>query len=464
MDLGIALRRFGLCGGPQDVPRLQRDPREGVLAEVAAIATARPQPLPEGLMTTAAASEIFVNRRAEGRRRRDEINAAVRAREAPGETGPMEAPPRGPPMFPSTADIHQSELQHLLSQAINSMRPLEERLALFWANHFTVSGARAQVTFMVGSFEREAIRPHMLGRFEDLLLATTLHPAMLRYLDNQASIGPNSPAGRGRRSVNENLAREVMELHTLGVDGGYTQADVTAFAGALSGWTAAVWQPDNGPGGTLFDAERHEPGPKTILGQSFPDGQDQAAAVLRALAAHPSTARFVTRKLAVHFLGEAVPPRIPAHLADVWTRSGGDLRAVTEALIRLPEAWTLPMVRLRSPLEFVMVAARIMGTSQPPRELLRDLSAMGQPIFRAGSPKGWPEEDNAWTSPDGIKTRLDWAMNVAAKSASTADPRRLAEQAFGASLSEPTRLAISRAESSQQGLAILLLSPEVQRR
>ena len=465
MTVGFALRRFGLCGGPEDLARLGRDPRGALLNEIAEIVRS-PTPAPRGLLTTASAAEAFVAKREEGRQRRMEIEMQARERTEAGG-GAMQAPLTVRALREGLAngDVWQQELGHLMSSAISTRRPLEERLTLFWTNHFTVSAQRAQVAQMIGAYERDALRPHMLGRFEDLLRAAVMHPAMLRYLDNAASIGPNSPLGRGRRSVNENLAREVMELHSLGVDGGYTQADVTAFAAALSGWTAGVWQPEGGAGGTVFDPQRHEPGPRIILGRTYPDtGEGQAIAVLRDLAAHPSTARFVTRRLATHFLGDNVPPAIPARLAAVWTRTGGDLRAVTEALLQLPEAWTLPMVKMRSPVEFAMAASRVIGQAQPAGPLLRDLGAMGQLVFRANSPKGWPDEDNAWTSPDGIKTRLDWSMNVAAGLAAQADPRQLAEQAFGPALTPATRQAVARAESPRQGIAILLMSPEMQRR
>ncbi|RKK03037.1 DUF1800 family protein [Pseudoroseomonas wenyumeiae] len=289
---------------------------------------------------------------------------------------------------------------------------------------------------------------------------------MLRYLDNNASVGRNSPRRRGRGTVNENLAREIMELHTLGVDGGYTQADVTAFAAALSGWTAGVWAPaPSDTLGTFFAAEQHDPGPKRVLGQTYvQDGPDQAVAVLRDLARHPSTIHHVSRRLAAHFLGDDLPPAVLSDLEETWRRTDGDLRAVTEALLRRPESTTMAVVKRRPPMEFIMAACRVLGHAAPAGPLLRDLGAMGQSVFSANSPKGWPEENNAWVAPDGIRTRLDWSMNVAARMQDLADPRTLAEQAFGSVLTEPTRQAIARAESPKRGIAILLMSSEMQRR
>jgi len=449
MDSGIALRRFGLCGGARDAGRLGSDPLGALVAELRGAAREPALGGPE-LLTTQAASEVFAARRERGR--------AVQA-------GTAE---RDPAAFLriATGPVRQQELERLVGNAVATPRPLEERLALFWANHFTVSTARAAMASMVGTYEREALRPRMLGRFEALLKAASFHPAMLRYLDNHASVGRNSARGRGRGAVNENLAREILELHTLGVDGGYAQADVTAFAAALSGWTAGVWMADSGESlGTVFDAARHEPGPKEILGRTYAqDGPDQAPAVLRDIARHPSTIRHVTRGLATHFLGDAPPPAVLADLAETWRRTDGDLLAVTEALLRRPESASLPRVKLRPPVEFAMAACRVLGHAVPPGPLLRDLGAMGQPVFSANSPKGWPEENDAWVAPDGIKTRLDWSQNVAARMQGLGDPRALAEQAFGSDLSDATRRAIAGAESPKQGIALLLMSPEMQRR
>jgi len=484
-DAGTALRRFGLCGGPHDLARLRPDPLGALLAELAEIGRAPPLPVMAPL-TTSRAIEIFIAKREDAKRRA--AAAAERARMGltdlgSGREGPSAVMTAGRvagqrdarlanPDILTHGEALRQEVAFLIALAVATPRPLEERLALFWANHFTVSAQRAQVIYFIGAFEREAIRPHMTGRFEDMLLAAVLHPAMLRYLDNHASIGPNAPMRRGRnqgRSVNENLAREVLELHTLGIDGGYTQADITEFAKALSGWTAGVWfgGPESSrPQGTYFDPDRHEPGPRTILGKRYPDsGADQARAVLRDLAAHPATIHHLSRKLVRHFVGERAPAGLVARLEQAWRHGGGDLGAVVESLLRAPEAWEAPAMRLRSPLEFVMAASRIIGAAPPRPGLLHDLAAMGQPAFNAPSPKGWPEEDNAWVSPDGLKTRLDWSIDLAGRLAgSVADPRALADQALGPALTDETRTAIARAESPRQGLAILLMSPEVQRR
>lgn len=464
---GLAMRRFGLCGGPGDIARLGRDPLGALLAELDGVGGPPALPQPPELLTTETSIALLIAVREDTRQRHAEVaarNAAAGGMAEDVAPGPR---PRDPSL-PATGVIHRQELDRLLQLAIATPRPLEERLALFWTNHFTISSKRAQVAAMLGAFERSAIRPHMAGRFEDMLLAATLHPAMLRYLDNAFSIGPNA-AVRGRRrpgpAANENLAREVLELHTLGVDGGYTQADVTEFAHALTGWTAGVWVPRSGPpDGTVFDPRRHEPGPRTILGRTYPaNGAAQAPAVLRDLAAHPSTARHVTRRLVRHFLGDDAPPALAARLADVYRASGGHLGTVMAALLRAPEAWTPRMAKLRGPLEFVMATGRVMGAAQPAPAVLRDLRAMGQPVFRATSPRGWPEGDDAWATPDGIKTRLDWSINMAARTA-TEDPRILAVQAFGPDLTDETRTAIARAETPAQGIALLLMSPEMQRR
>ncbi len=263
------------------------------------------------------------------------------------------------------------------TQRVTSDRPFVERLVAFWSNHLCVStGAKVLVAPLAGSYEREAIRPHVLGRFEDMVLASARHPAMLVYLDNFQSIGPNSRggqfSGRGgrgqKRGLNENYARELLELHTLGVDGGYTQQDVQELAKILTGWTVAglvrgapqvtaqrgrrpngrtgatpaTADPDrNGPIGFTFQALLHEPGAKTVLGVKYgDDGEEEGERVIRALCRHPSTARFVATKLVTHFVGDQPPAAAVDRIARVFRDSDGDLRAVSLALVDLDDAWS----------------------------------------------------------------------------------------------------------------------------
>ena len=353
-----------------------------------------------------------------------------------------------------------------MQRAIAGEAPFLERLALHWCNHFTVS-AFSYVAYFSGPMEREAIRPHMLGNFGDMLRAATLHPAMLYYLDNRNSIGPQSRmGGGGKRGLNENLGRELLELHTLGVDGGYTQDDVIEVAKALTGWTIDVSEAPNHSGRRLiFDARKHEPGERTILGKRYADsGERQIPEVLHDLARHPSTARHVTRRLARHFVGVEPPAELQQQLAAVFLSSEGDLGAVTAALIASPLAWVETPRKIRPPIEFMFAAGRLFGRPPAPPDPLQALQAMGQPYCQPATPAGWAEEDNAWAAPDALKTRLDWSVRLSKQFGNEFDARELATIAFGDAVSNETTQALRRAESREQALTLLLLSPEFQRR
>ena len=357
-----------------------------------------------------------------------------------------------------------------LSAAATTEAPFQERLALFWANHFTVSAEKPVIFAVVGSFEREAIRPHVGGYFVDLLMATTKHPAMILYLDNNLSVkpgfqappaaNPNFPRPSG---LNENLAREILELHTLGVNGGYSQADVTTFARVLTGWT--VGGPANP--GFAFVGRRHDAGSKTILGRTYPDeGIAQGEAVLRDLAAHPATAQHIATKLVRHFIADEPPANAVERIARSFRESGGHLPTVYAALLESPEAWNAPLAKLKSPIEYIVSCLRAIPEAREakPQALFFTLREMGQRPFFAPSPQGWPDTSAAWAGADGLWKRIEWAGTLAARTGSRIDPLVLAQQSYGDALTEPTRIAISRAESRQQGLALWLASPEFQRR
>ncbi len=338
--------------------------------------------------------------------------------------------------------------------------PFQERLALHWANHFTVA-VGLPAGYFIGDFDRAAIRPFMLGRFKDLLRACITHPAMLTYLSNHRSVGPNSAVGRRmQRGLNENLGRELLELHTLGVNGGYTQEDVVEAAKILTGWGL----PRDGDDARFYPA-RHEPGQRRVLGKRYPEaGEEQLLLLLDDLARHPATARHVTQRMVRHFLGDAAPPEVATTLARVFRDTDGDLRAVTEALVNHPVSWSLPPRKLRPPVELVFSVSRMLGGLPRVMPVPRVLRSLGQPWHGAPSPAGWPEEDNAWASPDAIKSRLDWALQLAARRDAELDARRLADDIFGPSLSAETRRALQRAANGGQALALLVMSPEVQRR
>jgi uncharacterized protein (DUF1800 family) len=375
-----------------------------------------------------------------------------------------------------------ADLRSRLSTAVQSARPFSERLVWFWANHFTVSMAKAQVRGLVGAFEREAIRPQLGGSFQAMLKAAVTHAAMLRYLDNTASAGPRSrlaerrarrmpEAGpRGRATgLNENLAREVLELHTLGVQGGYTQADVTAFAAVLTGWRVTDAERALAPdaSASFFDPLWHEPGPKTVLGKRYPEGPQALDQVLHDLTLHPATAHFIATKLARHFAGDQPPPALVARLAQSFQRSGGQLPAVHRTLVESPEAWQPQPAKLKTPEEFVVSAARVLGLSGaqmlgPSRDA--GIGAMGQRVQAAPSPAGWPDAAEEWLGPEAVWKRVEWSARLSGRIGSRIDARALAGSSFGTALSEGTAQQIARAADAPQALTLLLMSPEFQRR
>ena len=382
--------------------------------------------------------------------------------------------------------IVQADVRSHLATAVVSARPFMERLAWFWANHFTVSVAKASARALVGAFEREAIRPHISGSFSQMLQAAVTHGAMVRYLDNDQSAGPRSrvvavlarrAAGSDRPAaritgLNENLGREVLELHTLGAASrAYTQSDVTSLAAVLTGWRipARLAQQEQIPdedAATRFDAGWHEPGPKVVLGKTYREGPQALGEVLQDLALHPATARHIALKLARHFVTDAPPPTLVSRLEDAYLRSGGDLPTVYRALLAAPEAWASSAGKLKTPAEFIVSTWRLLGTGDAPLERNVDGGAglMGQRLQAAPSPAGWPDRAEDWLGPDAMWKRVEWATRVGERFGRQKDARALARSAFGPLLSEATAAQIDRAADGPQALALLLLSPEFQRR
>lgn len=361
--------------------------------------------------------------------------------------------------------------------AVQTEYPFHERLVYFWSNHFAVSADKQPVSALAGAFENEAIRPNLGGKFVDLLMAVEKHPAMILYLDNQLSTGPDSKVAKVRKrqrkgrpsDINENLAREILELHTLGVDGGYKQEDVTAFANAITGWSVGS---DQGryaagtPGAFLFRENLHEPGAQTIMGEQFTQpGISQGEAILRKLAVHPSTARFVATKLVRHFIADEVPQKMVDRLAKVFLKSGGDLLQVHAALVNSKEAWKTPLSKYKTPQDFVISTFRALDyVPKKTRTLVVALEQMGQTPFRPGSPEGWPDTAEQWGGADALYKRIEWSNSVARKTGSRVNPLELGETALGATFGDHTRTAVSRAESFTQGTTLLLASPDFQRR
>ncbi|MEO5735726.1 MAG: DUF1800 domain-containing protein [Rubrivivax sp.] len=510
-DAATAAHRFGL--GEASLDTVTPDPRAWLLAQIG------PADAPaDDLAGTAEALALIetVNRERRAQRAAPPPPTAITAA-ATSATAPPSRVAMTAAAEPAATDdargerkpndleraLRESVRDHLrahLQTAATSRRPFSERLVLFWSNHFTVSMAKGSVRGLVGPFERDAIRPHIAGSFETLLKAAVTHPAMLRYLDNQQSAGPDSRvvqrlAQRARGTstngadgingingtnggnnrppritgLNENLAREVLELHTLGVaEQDYTQADVTAFAAVLTGWRGATDAATMARGATAsaFDPNWHQPGSKTVLGRSIPEGPHGLDAVLHTLALHPATARHIATKLARHFVADDPPPTLVARLAARFQSSGGDLAAVYCALIDSSEAWDPQPRKLKTPEELIISSARLLQVGDSAFKRIPDGGAaqLGQRLQLAPSPAGWPDRAEEWLGPDAVWKRVEWATRVADRAARGVDARALALQSLGPRLQETTARQIERAADGPQALALLLLAPEFQRR
>lgn len=345
--------------------------------------------------------------------------------------------------------------------------PFHERLTRFWSNHLSVSGRNRRTSVAASSYEREAIRPDILGSFANLAVGAILHPGMLIYLDNARSTGPNSQRGRRRdRGLNENLAREVLELHTVTPASGYSQEDVTEFAKALTGWTVGARRAEeNQKGTTIFEARMHEPGARTVLGKTYrQSGGEQAIAIIRDLCIHPQTASNISYKLARHFVSDTPPPPLVERLTQAFKDTNGNLMALYMVLIDAPEAWSPTLSKIKTPEELLTSTARLIGIDNVFPGRPRDIyESFAQPPFRAPSPEGWPDTANAWIGPDAMLKRIEWANELAERMATT-DARMLLLEALGPLASAATLQSVARAESGQQALVLALMSPDFQRR
>jgi len=474
-DAVVAANRFGFGEPPDEMREITQDPRGWVKQQIVAEQTL---PAPLAALPSTIDDQLAFFRWL--RDYRKEVQSPTDA----AMSGSVEQS-----YVKALYPRYQTAVKARFDTAVATPTPVFERLVHFWSNHFTVSGAKPIAIALPPSFERDAIRPYVTGKFADMLLAAAKHPAMLIYLDNTQSIGPHSqwaknpPKRRQQfagiqapRGLNENLAREILELHTVGVHGSYDQADVTRFANIITGWQvltprqfgrfAARWA---GIGNDLFyfNAAAHEPGDHSVMGKTYKaDGVQQGEAVLHDLAQHPATASFLATKLARHFIADEPTDAVVSHLATVFRNTDGDLGAVTRALIDIPEAWSQPRAKLKQPEEYLISAVRTLGG--PPlhdRQLLASLNAMGQRPYMPSGPDGWSDQQDYWLSPDGVWQRIEWAQLAGRVLAATINqPDVYAEALFGTTLSAHTRSAIGHAESPAQGLALLLTSPEFMRR
>ena len=448
----FALNRFGLGVRPDDAPTA--DPQPWLLSQLDAY-----EPLPTTWKAVPRTPELV-----------DAWNDMQRSvRQAPEgqRSGIREAYLR------QGSTQYQAAVGARTNSALQTNTPFVERLVHFWANHFAVSVDKLLIVGLGGSFEADAIRPHVLGRFEDLLLAVVRHPAMLLYLDQAQSTGPRSTMGaraaqgqQRSRGLNENLAREILELHTLGVRSGYTQDDVTEFARALTGWTL----PGDGAaasGATFrFVPALHEPGARTVLGRTYAEGDEaQARAIIHDLVTAPATALHIASKLARHFVADDPPAALVKQLAETFTRTNGDLASVYRALVSSPLVWQSTSPKFKSPWDWFVSSLRALGrTTIPPMRAARVMTQLGQPVWRPGSPAGYNDLTATWAAPDALMRRVEVAQSLVQESGSGVDARSIAPRVLAGAMTDATASAIARAESGGTALALLLVSPEFLRR
>ncbi|KEI70176.1 DUF1800 domain-containing protein [Endozoicomonas elysicola] len=452
----IATNRFGMGARDHEIRDAQSDPQGWLSTHLNT--PVLDHSLPD--------SSVVMSQYAEFRSRK----SAEKSGQKPGNQNAMMAPLRRT-YFQLCSDT--------LTRSITSEYSFSWRLLDFFSNHFSVSAQGGLMTPLAPTLEREAIAPNLFGSFADLLIAVEKHPAMLVYLDNEKSIGPESRQAnylkknsKKARGMNENLAREILELHTMGVNGGYQLEDIQELAKAITGWSVA--RPGKKEGhGFLFRERAHQPGQRTVLGKKYPDtGANQGEAILRDLAMHPATARYVSWKLARHMISDQPPATLVDTMQEQWLKTGGNLKEVITALIQHPLSWQIEQQKLKTPREFLVsvcratdgLSPRKKNREQQSRILVNTLTAMGHKPFGAGSPAGFADVSSAWDGSDALLTRIDWANRWVESLKKRTDPLALADAILGQQTVSESRTIIRRAESRQQGLSLLLLSPEFMRR
>jgi uncharacterized protein (DUF1800 family) len=463
-DAAIAANRFGYGARPGDLDRLGTHARDSLLAQL----KGEPPLLDDASLpsTRRLLARVATVREEAQQERRDAMDE-----DAP--TG--QAAKVGKLIRETFAPAYVADVGARARAAITTQRDFLERLVQFWSNHFAVSVDKVAVLGLAGTMEREAIRPHVLGSFADMLLAVEQHPAMLLYLDNAQSIGPGSALARqatrrGRElGLNENLGREILELHTLGVGSGYTQQDVRALASMITGWSIGGGEGrlrGGEPGVFMFREAMHEPGAQQLLGRRYADaGVGQGTAALRDLAVDARTARHVSGKLACHFVADDPPAALVDRLVRAWMETRGDLREVCRALIEAPESWRQPLAKYKTPTDYLYSAYRALSLPFAGRPAdIRVFELLGQRQFAPGSPAGWPDRSADWDGPSALLKRLEWAQQTGQRLGNSRAAGKLAEATLGPVLSADTRGAIARAQDGAQALALLLAAPEFMRR
>jgi uncharacterized protein (DUF1800 family) len=484
-EAALALYRFGFGPRGDAIARIAADPRGAVLAEIERPNAGRidnPDLLTGGEAARAAfdfRQEKKAARFAEAAEREAAKNGAAQPAPKPDpamadpsmQTAEMKLASEeaqrkaaNPPGLPQ--QIYLEEAKARFDAAVTADIGFAERLVWFWSNHFCISADKGPTRPLCGAFEREAIRPYVAGRFADMLMAVESHPGMLIYLDNARSIGPASIAGmRQNKGLNENLAREILELHTLGVRTGYTQDDVTNFAKVITGWTfEPLKQAAPHSGEFAFNPRMHEPFSQTVAGKAYADeGLAQGKAVLADLARHPATAKHIAMKLARHFVADNPPPALVQRLAKRFRDTDGNLKEVAKTLATAAESWSAPRTKLKRPSEWLVASLRAGGVEpKDVRPLVQAQNLLGEPLWRPPAPNGFSDDSATWM--DGLAQRLDIATRFGQRVPSQLEADAMVETALGPLASEETRNAVKRAESRPQALALLLMAPEFQRR
>nr|WP_321986009.1 DUF1800 domain-containing protein [uncultured Lichenicoccus sp.] len=462
--VAIALNRFGL--GVRAEEDLPGDARRWLLEQFDSFDTR-----PAAFAALADAGAIVQHYRVLQRKLRQAAHAKI-----DDESAELKAARQA--FSQATQALYRDAVQARAQSALATSAPFVERMVHFWSNHFCVSADSPEIAAYAGAFERDAIRPHVLGRFSDMLLAAEQHPAMLTYLNQITSVGPDSvEAARaqqrqpGRRlGLNENLGRQIMELHTLGVRSGYSQDDVTEFARALTGWNVDGLGGGHAQEGDAdrfaFRPSQHEPGMRTIMHRTYgQDGEAQAGTVLLDFARSPHTATDIATKLARHFAGDTPPPRLVARLAAAFSGTGGHLPSLYRTLILSPEPWAPRPLKFKTPWEWTISTLRGLGQKDPGHlQVARVQAQLGQPVWKPGSPAGWDDVAASWAAPDALLRRVEFAQRLAATYGDRIDARTAGTRILPASLSIATAEQVRRSESPTSALALLLVSPDFLRR
>jgi len=439
IDAFIALNRFGFGPRVGEIAKISRNPKIWLYNQ---IETGQKTPIGHGLLSTSDLYKEYSPRK-KNKKQRKKLRTIYK-------------------------DVYQKEMEARFNLALNTDQPFIERLVQFWSNHFTISGKKSPVLMAVaGAYEREAIRPHVLGNFSDMLLAVERHPAMLVYLDNIHSVGEKSYVGRKKnKGLNENLAREILELHTLGVGGGYTQSDVISLAKIITGWS---FSPHiiGGGGGFKYNHFAHEPGNHFLLGKRYSKiGEAQGVEALKDLAIHLSTAKFISTKLIRHFITDTPDMDSVNRLAKVFINSSGNLKLVYKELINLGISWQQSQEKIKTPYEMIVSSIRLTG--MPPKidfeKIIQSLALLDHMPFNAISPAGWSDKTSDWVSPNSLMNRVEWCNTLAFLTKIDRDPYDLAKEIIGPVASNEVLTWISRAPTKKDGLALLLSSSEFQRR